>query len=192
MYPLRLLKVMRAAVPIVASRPPLGASGLTYSKCLKSAGYFRSPKAESPCLGSAVATVHPATMTAKAAVARTAPANLAIASIARTRGPRRFGGIPPGVGAPRSVRWSFIRQAEPVPSRSPRSVGIPLGDDEMMPQEHPVQRPGGRDQFLATLGVDHPVDQLVDGRVGNAGEVAAAGTVGRRGAPEVALFVARR
>ncbi len=37
-------------VPIAASRivPPFGASGLTYSKCLKSGPYFRSPNNDMP------------------------------------------------------------------------------------------------------------------------------------------------
>src|SRR5215469_7253126 len=45
---LKLSKLVSACVPIVASLPPLGAAGLTHSKCAKSAAYLRSPKAESP------------------------------------------------------------------------------------------------------------------------------------------------
>ena len=50
MNPLKLSKVVRAAVPIVANRPPFGASGFTHSKCLKSGGYLSSPNADRPCL----------------------------------------------------------------------------------------------------------------------------------------------
>src|SRR5262249_61589895 len=48
---LKLSKLVSACVPIVASLPPLGAAGLTHSKCAKSAAYLRSPKAESPWRG---------------------------------------------------------------------------------------------------------------------------------------------
>lgn len=44
----RLSKVWLAPVPRKVIVPPLGASGFTKSKWLKSAGYFRSPKVEMP------------------------------------------------------------------------------------------------------------------------------------------------
>src|SRR5215510_10258977 len=54
---LKLSKVVRAPVPMVAMRPPLGASGLTQPKCAKSAGYFRSPNADNPCRPPSAATL---------------------------------------------------------------------------------------------------------------------------------------
>src|SRR6476619_6558636 len=67
---LKLSKVMRAAMPMVDMRPPFGASGLTQSKCLKSAGYLSSPKVESPCLGdSAIAPAGASTTAASSSAA---------------------------------------------------------------------------------------------------------------------------
>src|SRR5690606_36062656 len=48
MYGLRLSKLPIADRVRV---PPLGASGLAYSRCSKSGPYFRSPYIEAPCLG---------------------------------------------------------------------------------------------------------------------------------------------
>src|SRR5262245_44802691 len=53
---LKLSKVPRAATPMVARRPPFGASGLTHSNALKSGGYLSSPNADRPCLGPSAAT----------------------------------------------------------------------------------------------------------------------------------------
>ena len=47
---MRLSKVWLPPVPRKLMVPPLGASGLTKSKCLKSGGYLRSPKLEMPWL----------------------------------------------------------------------------------------------------------------------------------------------
>src|SRR5438105_3136497 len=44
----------------------------------------------------------------------------------------------------------------------------------------------------AIRGIDHPLDQLVDRRILNAGNIARTSDVGRLGRPELALLVARR
>src|SRR5262249_48970813 len=56
MKALKLSKVPRAATPMVARRPPFGASGLTHSNALKSGGYLSSPNAARPWLGPSAAT----------------------------------------------------------------------------------------------------------------------------------------
>ena len=69
---------------------------------------------------------------------------------------------------------------------------IPLRHHEIVPQQHPVERAGGRHQLLAVLGENHMVDQFVDGRVLDADQVAAAFAARGFRAPEIALLVARR
>src|SRR5690606_2241137 len=71
-------------------------------------------------------------------------------------------------------------------------LDMPVGDHVVAPQQHTVQRPGVGDQLLARVGVDKAFDDLVDGWVLQADEVAAARIVGTGGVPVLALFVARR
>src|SRR5690606_21829936 len=55
-----------------------------------------------------------------------------------------------------------------------------------------VERAGCGDQLLAVLGVDDLVDQSIDDRVFDAGDIARTRRVGRLAAPVVALLVAGR
>src|SRR5258706_14621506 len=64
--------------------------------------------------------------------------------------------------------------------------------DIIVPQQHAVEGPGGGDQFLSVLGEDHAVDELVDGGILDADEVARAHLVGGFRAPKFALFIAWR
>src|SRR5919112_278053 len=74
---LSVSKVSKFWLPVVfliccESRPPFGACGLTYGKCLKSGGCARSPKADSPCAStspSAAAEGHPVAAEAVSAAA---------------------------------------------------------------------------------------------------------------------------
>src|SRR5262245_7710889 len=204
---LKLSKVSRAAVPMVARRPPFGASGLTQSKCWKSAGYLRSPKAERPWRGpSAAATAAPEARPSR--IAATAgfqvrvgrrifdaprPVASAAAQLARLVG--RALGLrlvpPPDAQERRIARGQLARAGVVVPHREPLERRVPLRHDVVVPQQHAVERPGGGNQLGAVLGKDDPVDQLVDGRVLDADDVGAGLLVGGRRAPEVALLVAR-
>ncbi len=74
---------------------------------------------------------------------------------------------------------------------APLIVGV-LRHDIMVPQQHPVERPGGGDELVTVLGEDDPLDQGIDRRILDADIVCRAGHVGRLGTPEIALLVARR
>src|SRR5262249_18848081 len=82
--------------------------------------------------------------------------------------------------------------AEAVPARIARKSVGELRHHVEIPQQDPVHPPAGGDQLRAALGKDDAIDQGVDSRVLDAWSVAAAGTIGRRGAEKVALFIARR
>ncbi len=101
--------------------------------------------------------------------------------------------IPPDEREARlAVFGQFRRPAEAVPARGAHLRVGPLRHDVVIPQQHAVQRLVGGDEIVAVRGVDHPLDQLVDGGILDAGNIARTGDVGRLGRPEFALLVARR
>src|SRR5437879_11096054 len=65
-----------------------------------------------------------------------------------------------------------------------------MGDDVEAPQQDSIERPGARDEARAVGGRDDEVDELVDHRVADPGEVLAAGGAGRLRGPVVPLLVA--
>src|SRR5216683_6656449 len=64
--------------------------------------------------------------------------------------------------------------------------------DIIVPQQHAIEGPCGRDQLLSAFGEDHAVDELIDGRILDADEIARADLVSGFRAPKFALFVAWR
>src|SRR3990167_1277424 len=98
---------------------------------------------------------------------------------------------PPGVQADVVFGGDF-RVLEAVPVGHAPGLDVPVGDDVMAPQQHAVEGPGVGDQALPGVGVDQAFDQLVDGWVFQADEVAAAGVVGAARVPVLALLVTRR
>src|SRR5262245_24218459 len=99
MKALKLSNVVRAAVPIVDSRPPFGASGFTHSKCLKSGGYLSSPKADRPCLPLSAAALAEARRRPASSASLEMCMSLALASsrISQVSGPS---GLAPSLGQP--------------------------------------------------------------------------------------------
>src|SRR4051812_29409770 len=175
MKALKLSKLVRAAVPMVARRPPFGASGLTHSKLLKSAGYLSSPKADRPCLGpsaaeAAVARARAASSTAglrigislaftDARIFISRPGRLA-PRLSQPLGRRVV--IPPHLEEGLGLRRQFGRPTERVPDRNAIRGRTPLRHDVAIPQEYSVERPGGGRQIGAVFGKHNLVDQHVD------------------------------
>src|SRR6266404_8913180 len=67
-----------------------------------------------------------------------------------------------------------------------------MGYDIIVPQQYAVEGPGGGDQLLSALGEDHALDQLVDGGILDADEIARARVVSGFRAPKFALLIAWR
>ena len=99
---------------------------------------------------------------------------------------------PPDRGKPVAELRQVLRMSEAVPSRGAVDVGIELRHHVVVPQQHPIKGMRRGDQFLAVLRVDDTLDQLVHGRILDAGIVARLRSIGGGRAPEVALFIARR
>ena len=68
----------------------------------------------------------------------------------------------------------------------------PLRHDEMIPQQYPIERSGGGDQFVPGIGEDDAFDKRVDCRVPDADQIARSMLTCRVRTPVVALFVAGR
>ena len=62
--------------------------------------------------------------------------------------------------------------AEPVPTKSALLGVGPLRYHIVIPQQHPIERPGGSHQLVACLGEDHTIDQRIDGWILNSCEIA--------------------
>src|SRR5215510_12605574 len=103
-------------------------------------------------------------------------------------------GIPPPDGwkCRATILGQRIGPAEAVPARRPYLVVGKLRHNVVVPQQDTVERPRGRHQLGAALGVDHALDQGIDRGILDAGVVARAGRIGRLRAPQVALLVAGR
>src|SRR5262245_19434766 len=86
----------------------------------------------------------------------------------------------------------LVWPAETVPANSALLGVGPLRYDIVVPQQHPIERFGGRDQLLASLGEDHTIDQRIDGWFLDSCEIARAGPVSGFRAPEPSLFVSGR
>ncbi len=86
----------------------------------------------------------------------------------------------------------LLRPSEAVPARHPLVRNMPHRHDEVMPQEHSVERLGRRQELFARFGVDQPFDEMVDRCILNARIVAAAFALGGFGAPILPLFVPGR
>src|SRR6266404_3357825 len=91
-----------------------------------------------------------------------------------------------------AVFRQFRRVAEAIPARGADFRIIPLRHDVVIPQQHAIERFGRRNQIVAVLGKDYPLDQFVDRRILDADDVARAGLVSGLRAPIFALLVARR
>ena len=90
-------------------------------------------------------------------------------------------------------RDQYVGPAELVPVGEPVDLDLPVRDHVVAPQQHPIERLGARSPApRACRRCDDRLDQHVDGRVLDAGEVAAARRLGGLRAPVVALLVARR
>src|SRR5262249_12922870 len=100
--------------------------------------------------------------------------------------------VPPDFREGVGVLRQRLRSVEAVPARGARVVDRPARHHVMMPQQHAVERLGGRYQLVAILGEDQPLDQRVDAWILDAPVVARGIAVGRLRAEEVALLVARR
>ena len=64
-------------------------------------------------------------------------------------------------------------------------------DDDLVGEQHAVERMGGGNQCVAIVGVDQLLDQRVDAGVLDARIVVRAGSIGGGRAPEIELLVAR-
>src|SRR5947207_9612094 len=139
MKSLKLSKVVRATVPIMARRPAFGASGLTYSKCLKSAGYLSSPKADSPCLPlSAAALAAARTRQARSSAGfhmRMSPA-FAYCRIIRSRGE---GASAPRIGEPLGGRLIIPPHSQERAASRRQCVGAA----KHVPHRQTIERRGG-------------------------------------------------
>src|SRR5690606_1919111 len=98
---------------------------------------------------------------------------------------------PPGMQAD-IVERRHRGMLEAIPVGDAPGLDMPVRDHVEAPQQHAVQPPGAGGKLLARVGVDKAFDDLVDGWVLQADEVAAARIVGTGGVPVLALFVARR
>ena len=72
------------------------------------------------------------------------------------------------------ARARSLRMAELVPVGDAGRPDVPVRDHVVAPQQHAVERAAGGDQVLAVVGGDDLADQLVDDRVLDADQVAAA------------------
>ena len=64
-----------------------------------------------------------------------------------------------------------------------------MWNDQMIPQKHPIESVGGRNQIITVFGEHDALDKLVDGRTFYSGVVLATVLVCRRRSPVIALFV---
>src|SRR6267142_4952386 len=99
---------------------------------------------------------------------------------------------PPGVEGDRRVARALGWPPEAVPVGDVGGAAVPVGHYEVAPQQHTVERARGVDQAFTVGRADQGLDQIVDRGVLDADRVAASHSIGCLGAPEVALFVARR
>src|SRR5690606_16108368 len=102
-----------------------------------------------------------------------------------------FLGSPPGVEAQVVLRW-LLGVGELVPVGHPVHAGVVVGYQVVAGPQHPIQRTGVSDQLGSGIGLDEPFNQLIDGRITQPHEIAAAWIVGAGGVPVLALLVARR
>src|SRR5215467_1765439 len=134
MKAVKLSKVVRASVPIVERRPPFGAPGLTQSKCWKSAGYLRSPKAESPCLKpcAAAGSKEPTPTSRASEGTANGRANLALAmGIVEFRG-----GLAPQIGEPLGRGLIIPPHAQEGTAAGWQLLGTPIH----VPNRHALER----------------------------------------------------
>src|SRR6266542_1444791 len=79
--------------------------------------------------------------------------------------------VPPGLRdaarVARFCRWS----AEHVPIGEPVRGLVPVRNPIAAGADHPVEYPAGRRQARAAIGCDDLVDERIDDRIGNAGEI---------------------
>src|SRR5262249_38119067 len=100
---------------------------------------------------------------------------------------------PPHIGKTAGpIARQKLRPGETVPTRGPVLPQVIERDNEVVPQQHAVERAGGSNQFLASLGKDDTLDQRIARGVLDAELILRAGRSGRVRAPEVPLLFARR
>src|SRR5262245_42445628 len=81
---------------------------------------------------------------------------------------------------------------ETIPVRNEVLAAVELWNDVMIPQQHAIEGLRRGDKLLAVLGVNDPIDELVDGGILDPGVVLRAWLIGRLAAPEASLLVSRR
>src|SRR5262249_34098329 len=79
--------------------------------------------------------------------------------------------VPPGFGGAARVAWLGRGPAEHVPIGEPVRGLVPVRNPIAAAADHPVERPAGHRQALTAIGGDDLVDERIDDRIGNAGEI---------------------
>ena len=77
----------------------------------------------------------------------------------------------------KAIDRHVIRPSKAVPPGGADFVVGPLRHDEVMPQQDTIERPRRGHKFVAVGGEDDMIDQCVDSLVGNADQIARAGSV---------------
>ena len=84
---------------------------------------------------------------------------------------RLFAIVPPGLGDAARVARFGRRPAEHIPVGQPVRGLVPVRNPIAAGADHPVEHLAGRRQACAAIGCDDLVDELIDNRIGNAGEI---------------------
>ena len=91
-----------------------------------------------------------------------------------------------------AVLRHMLGMIKPVPARGTFVGKRPLRHDKMIPQQHPIERPGRCDEFIPRVREDDAFDKGVDRRIPDADQIARAMLACRMRTPIIALLIARR